>query len=91
MRANTRTKPPKHMRAKKSLATVFNDVRFVEACNKRGADPLDTLARAIASEEIDLEQRANLSLKALKFLMPEKKAIEHTGENGEPIRFIIES
>lgn len=90
------TKPPKHMRTKgkKSLAKVFNDERFLVACEKYKADPLDVLARVISDAhcgDVALEKRAEIALRSLKFLMPEKKAVEHTGKDGEPVRFIIES
>lgn len=88
--AAMKTKPP---RKKKSLAQAFNDERFMEACRLRGADPLDVIARIISDKhcgEIPLEKRGDIALRALKFLMAEKKAVEHTGADGGPVRHSVE-
>lgn len=85
-----KTKPP---RAKKSLAQAFNDERFMEACRKRGADPLDVIARIISDKycgDIPLDKRGEIALRALKFVMAEKKAVEHTGADGGPVRHSVE-
>lgn len=89
------TPPPKHvrMRGKESKAKAFNDERFIAACQKYKADPTDVLARIISDKhcgDISLLDRGQIALRALKFLMAEKKAVEHTGEGGGPIRHNVE-
>lgn len=90
----TSTKPPKHMRTrgKKSFATVIDERRLLDAIAKRGADPCDVLARIISDDycgEISLEKRGDVTLKVMKFLLAEKKAVEHTGKDGAPLQVIL--
>lgn len=66
------TKPPKHMRASTSRAVSFNKRRFYDACARRGADPVDILARIFSDDPealaIPLDKRAELAIKALSWL-----------------------
>lgn len=70
--AALKKKPPKHMRqlTPETLAKAYNKKRFYEACAKRGADPVDVLARvfSVEGEDIALDRRAELALKALAWL-----------------------
>lgn len=90
-----KTKPSAHMRrrGKPTKAQAFNEERFIAACKKYNADPTDVLARIISDEhcgDITLEKRGEIALRSLRFLMAEKKAVEHTGEGGGPIRAKVE-
>lgn len=70
--AALKKKPAKHMRqlSPEIYAKAYNKMRFYEACKKRKADPADILARVFSAEaeEIPLEKRAELALKALAWL-----------------------
>lgn len=67
-----KTKPAKHLRqiSPEVYAKAYNKKRFLEACAKRKADPVDVLARVFSAEaeKIPLEKRADLALRALAWL-----------------------
>jgi len=70
--AALKKKPPKRMRqlSPEVFAKAYNKLRFYEACKRRGADPADILARVFSpeAEDIPLEKRAELALKAMAWL-----------------------
>lgn len=73
--------------------------RLMEACRKRNADPHDVIARALSHEAEADRENTGMSLKAQSDLawklvdkaVPTKRAVEHSGNAKDPVRFIIES
>lgn len=63
--------------------TVHRKTRVELACEKAGVDPFEVMAEIAGDSE---HPDRLIAAKALsKFLEPEKKAVEVTGQDGEPI------
>lgn len=90
--AALKTKPPKHMRVRGNgkKGQVFNEERLIAACKKYGVDPLEVAARAL-QDGVDLsaKERTDVALRLMKYLMPEKRAVEHSGEITERHVFAV--
>lgn len=69
----------------------FSEERFVAACRKRKADPLDVLALCISEEGgLPLRMRGDFSARALRYLMAEKKAVEVRAPDGIQVHHQVE-
>ena len=75
----------------------FNVKRLEKLCRARGLDPCDVAVRALDTSVkdgkpvVDLtdKERIDVALKLMEYLIPKKKAIEHTGTNGGPLQVEI--
>lgn len=87
-----KTKPPKHMRTRGNgkKGQVFNEERLIAACKKYGVDPVEVAAKALSRDvELTDKERTDVALRLMKYLMPEKRAVEHSGEVTERHVFAV--
>lgn len=54
-----------------------------------GCDPIEGLARIAMDEESSPELRGRMFAELAQYVAPKRKAIEHSGGAGEPVRFVM--
>lgn len=98
------TPPPRHMTTGLSsdeLAKVpkgINLDRLLDACEAAGRNPMEIIALALSDEARDqraetgmtLKEQSKLSMQVIDKVIPDLKAVEHSGSEKKPVRFIIE-
>ena len=52
-------------------------------------DPIEGMAKIAADEQNSPELRGRMFSELAQYIAPKRKAIEHSGEGGEPMTFIM--
>ncbi len=52
-------------------------------------DPIEGMAKIAADEKNSPELRGRMFSELAQYIAPKRKAIEHSGESGEPVTFVM--
>lgn len=92
--AALRTPPPAHMKRQSKRykkGQTFNVERFAEICNEHQLDPAEAAVTLLQRPDVELKDKEKLEayIKLMEYLYSKRKAIEHTGKDGGPLKVEI--
>lgn len=95
MRANIKTKPPKHMRTRGDgkPGQKFNLERLEQLCAKYGIDPAEIAVAGLdptKSPDLKDKERIDIALRLMEYTYAKRKAVEVGGSDGGPVKLVIE-
>jgi hypothetical protein len=65
--------------------------QFAERLEALGCDPLEGMARIAMGENAELSIRAQMYKELAQYVAPKRKAVEVTGEGGDPLQLELKS
>ena len=88
------TKPPKHMRTRGNgkPGQKFNIERLASLCEKYRIDPAEVAFKGLdpaLTPDLNDGERAQIALRLMKYMYPERKSVEVTGEEGGPVELVV--
>lgn len=91
---NTSTKPPRHMRVRGNgkPGQKFNIERLASLCDKYRIDPAEVAFKGLdpsLTPDLSDSDRAQIALRLMKYMYPERRAVEITGEEGGPLELVV--
>lgn len=95
MRANTRTKPPKHMKKGNGKpGQKFSIERLESLCEKYGIDPAEVAVAGLdplKAPDLKDKERIDIALRLMEYTYAKRKAVEIGNAGGEPLKVVLSS